>query len=92
VVAANCAGGTRGTNAGRRAVLVTTDQMTGQTAYLERRVEDILRNSTSNVDNPFLMANDAVICYDSRFVQFRDIMQSLSQFVFPIPLIRGFLP
>lgn len=92
VVAANCAGGTRGTNAGRRALLVTTDQMTGKTSYLERKVNDILQDSNSNADNPYLMANDAVVCYDSNFVQFRDIMQSLSQFVFPIPLIRGLIP
>ncbi len=92
VVAANCAGGTRGTNAGRRALLVTTNQMTGQTTYIERGVNDILKRSSGDVDNPYLMANDAVVCYDSNFVEFRDIMQSLSLFLFPIPLIRSLYP
>ncbi|BCL34084.1 polysaccharide biosynthesis/export family protein [Nostoc sp. MS1] len=85
VVAANCAGGTRGTNAGRRAVLVTTEQLTGKTTYLERGVNDILMRSTNDVNNPFLKANDSVVCYDSKVVQFREIIQTILS---PIPILR----
>ncbi|BAB73993.1 polysaccharide biosynthesis/export family protein [Anabaena sp. FACHB-709] len=85
VVGANCAGGTRGTNAGRKAILVTTDQLTGKTSYLERRVDDILMRSTDDTNNPFLKANDSVACYDSRVVQFRDVIQTILS---PIPILR----
>ncbi|WP_260446081.1 MULTISPECIES: polysaccharide biosynthesis/export family protein [unclassified Nostoc] len=85
VVAANCAGGTRGTNAERKAILVTTEQLTGKTTYLQRHVNDLLTNSTSDANNPFLQANDIVTCYDSRVVQFRDVIQTILS---PIPILR----
>jgi polysaccharide export outer membrane protein len=92
VVAANCAGGTKTTNAGRRAILVNTNQLTGQTQYLERRVDDILKKSTNDADNPFLMANDAVACYDSHVTQARDIVDTISKFFAPFSLIKLLLP
>lgn len=85
VTAANCAGGTRGTNAERKAILVTTEHLTGKTNYLQRHVNDLLTNSTSDVNNPFLQANDIVACYDSRVVQFRDIIQTILS---PVPILR----
>jgi polysaccharide export outer membrane protein len=85
VTAANCAGGTRGTNAERKAILVTTEQLTGKTTYLERHVNDLLTNSTSDTNNPFLKANDIVACYDSKVVQFRDVIQTILS---PIPILR----
>ncbi|QLE43825.1 polysaccharide export protein [Nostoc sp. C052] len=88
VVAANCAGGTRGTNAGRKAVLATTEQLTGKTTYIERNVNDILMHSTNDTNNPFLKANDSVVCYDSKVVQFRDIIQTI---LAPIPILRDLL-
>ncbi|AFZ58634.1 polysaccharide export protein [Anabaena cylindrica FACHB-243] len=88
VVAANCAGGTRGTNAERKAILVTTEQLTGKTTYLQRHINDLLTNSTSDANNPFLQANDIVTCYDSKVVQFRDIIQTILS---PIPILRDLL-
>lgn len=88
VVGANCAGGTKGTNANRRAVLVSTDPLTGKTKYFERKVEDILRQSTSNNDNPFLMENDAIACYDSKVTQLRDIVDVVSRFFTPLSILR----
>jgi polysaccharide biosynthesis/export protein len=85
VTAANCAGGTRGTNAERKAILVTTEQLTGKTTYLQRHINDLLTNSTSDANNPFLQANDIVTCYDSRVVQFRDVIQTILS---PIPILR----
>jgi polysaccharide biosynthesis/export protein len=88
VVAGNCAGGTRGTNAGRRAVLVSTDPLTGKTKYLERKIEDILLKSTSNDDNPFMMENDAIACYDSKVTQLRDIVDVVGKFFTPLAILR----
>lgn len=86
VAAANCAGGTRGTNAERKAILVTTDQLTGKTTYVERHVNSLLMHSKNNdANNPFLKSNDIVACYDSRAVQFRDVIQTI---LAPIPVLR----
>lgn len=87
VVAANCAGGTPWTNAGRRAILVRTDERTGRTNYLERKVDDILKRSNDDAVNPFLMPNDAVVCYDSVVTTFRDVMRSISEVLIPASLI-----
>ncbi len=88
VVAANCAGGIKNTNAGRRALLVTTDRLTGRTTYLERKVDDILKESTRDADNPFLMPDDVVACYDSRTTQVRDILDAVGQFFTPFNIIK----
>jgi polysaccharide export outer membrane protein len=87
VVAANCAGGTRFTNAGRKAVLVRTDESTGQTNYLERKVDDLLMKSNNDRLNPHLMPNDAVACYDSMVTTFRDVIKSVSDILTPGALI-----
>jgi polysaccharide biosynthesis/export protein len=91
VVAANCAGGTKTSNAGRRALLVTTDPLTGKTTHIERRVEDILRKSVNDTDNPFMMSNDAVVCYDSNTIQARDIVDTVLKFLTPFSLIKQIL-
>jgi polysaccharide biosynthesis/export protein len=91
VVAANCAGGTKTSNAGRRAMLVTTEPLTGKTTYIERRVEDVLRKSVNDTDNPFMMANDAVVCYDSNTVQARDVVDTVLKFLSPFSLIKQIL-
>jgi polysaccharide export outer membrane protein len=87
VVSGNCAGGALWTNARRKAVLVRTNAETGETKVLERPVEDLLRKSTDNENNPYLMANDAVACYDSGVTNFRDILGVIRDFVVPGALI-----
>ncbi|AUT01461.1 polysaccharide export protein [Nostoc sp. CENA543] len=77
VAAANCAGGTRGTNAERKAVLVTTEQLTGKTTYIERSVNKLLTGVNDDTNNPFLKANDVVACYDSKVVGVRDVLQTI---------------
>jgi polysaccharide export outer membrane protein len=92
VVAANCAGGTKTTNAGRRAILVTTDRLSGRTRYLERRVDDILKKSKGDADNPPLMQEDAVACYDSHTTQLRDIAGIFSNLLTPLSLLKVLFP
>jgi polysaccharide export outer membrane protein len=87
VVSGNCAGGALWTNARRRAILVTTEPQTGKTRVLERNVEDLLRRSTDNRSNPYLMANDAVACYDSGVTNFRDVLGLIRDIVVPGALI-----
>ncbi|MBD2200060.1 polysaccharide biosynthesis/export family protein [Calothrix anomala FACHB-343] len=86
VIAANCAGGTRSTNAHRRATLVRTNRMIGETKYLDRPVEELLRKSHNDVDNPFLMPYDGVICYDSRFTNIKDFLNTIGGWIAPFLL------
>ncbi len=90
VVAANCVGGTRGTNAGRRAILVTTNELTGKTSVLERGIHELMQASTDDRNNPYLMANDSVACFDSTVTSIRDVMRTLSDVILPGTLIRAF--
>lgn len=83
VIATNCAGGTDATNAHRRAILVRVDRLTGETTHIERGVEELLRNSHDNNDNPLLMPRDGVACYDSLATNTRDILQLLGEFINP---------
>ncbi|CAN1211941.1 Polysaccharide export protein [Tumidithrix helvetica PCC 7403] len=87
VVAANCAGGTPSTNANRRAVLVHTDRLTGKTYTYDRSIEELLRDSTDNTNNPFLQSDDGVACYDSSVSDVRDITRSILDFINPFAAI-----
>ena len=87
VVSANCAGGTMITNARRRAVLVRTQTATGKTTVFDRGVEQALRNSTNNANNPYLMADDGVACYDSGVTNFQAVLGIITQFLNPSVLI-----
>lgn len=62
MIAANCVGGTSDTNADRQAILVRVNSTTGKTSVTKKSVEDLLRNSTEDKDNPLLMPRDGVAC------------------------------
>jgi polysaccharide export outer membrane protein len=87
VVSGNCAGGTTLINATRRAVLVRSDPITGRTTTLDKGVEELLRRSTTNNNNPFLMPNDAIACYDSAVVNFSGVLRVLSDLITPGALL-----
>ena len=88
VIATNCAGGTQATNAHRHAVLVRANRLTGAITYLERPVEDLLRDSHNETENPLLMPKDGVACYDSRITNTRDIFKTISEIFTPLLLLR----
>ena len=88
VFSMNCVGGTKATNARRRAVLVRTDRISGETIAYEKSIEDLIRNSTSDRDNPFLMRNDSVACYDSTVINVKDVFSILSDVINPFDLIK----
>jgi len=87
VVSANCAGGTMITNARRRALMVRTERTSGKTTAYERGVEELLRDSTDNANNPYLMVGDGVVCYDSRVTNFQAVLNIMTQFLNPALLI-----
>jgi polysaccharide export outer membrane protein len=88
VISANCAGGIVATNADRNAILIRVDPLSGKTTVVERKVEDLLRKSMTNEDNPLLLPRDGVACYDSDMTNTRDIFRSISEFLNPLnPLL-----
>ena len=88
VIAAGCAGGTQRTNAKRRAVLVQTDRLTGKTTVLERPLERLLKQSDNDAENPFLMPQDGVVCYDSTVTNLASIFRLITDLASPFFLIH----
>ena len=87
VVATNCAGGIMATSGKRRATLMRVDRLTGETTTFDRSVEDLMRKSKSDADNPFLMPRDGVACYDSGVTNTRDVFNTISDILNPFSLI-----
>lgn len=87
VISSSCAGGTKIINAKRKAMLVRVDRLTGTTTYWEKGVEDLLRNSESDDDNPLLMPNDGLACYDSTVTTTRDIFRTLGDILNPLRIL-----
>jgi polysaccharide export outer membrane protein len=83
VVATNCAGGTD-INEDRKAILVRADRITGKTIAIERDVEDLMRNSDNNEENPLLMPKDSVACYDSSATNARDLFRTIGDILSPL--------
>ncbi len=86
VVQANCAGGTASTNAKRRVALVQTTLLTGASSVLDRPIEDLLRESATDDDNPFLMPSNSLVCYDSNVTNIREVFQTIGDVLSPILL------
>ncbi len=87
-IAAGCAGGTQRTNARRRAVLVQTDRTTGKTTVVERPIERLLKQSDNDAENPFLMPQDGVVCYDSTVTNLASIFRFVTDILSPFFLIH----
>lgn len=87
VIAGNCAGGARSTNARRHALLVRTDRMTGKTQVVDQSIENLLRKPNDDASNPLLMPDDGVACYDSTAVDIRGIAQLLGNILSPFSLL-----
>ncbi len=71
--ALNCVGGSA-MNAKRKVILISRNPMTGQSVVVERKVEELVRNADRDDYDPYLMPGDALACYDSRWMNFRDAM------------------
>lgn len=88
IIAGNCSGGTRSVNAHRFAILVHTDPLTGKTSTLDRPIEDIMRNSNDE-NNPSMMPDDGIACYDSTVTEVRDAFKTLADILNPITFLFG---
>jgi len=86
LVGANCAGGARTTNAGRKAVLIRTDRITAQAHRWETDIEEVFRNPTTQ-SNPLLIEGDSLACYDSTVTDIREVFRTIADIVSPWRLI-----
>lgn len=88
LVSARCVGGTRSTNANRRAVLIQTNDDTGALVTSEYNINDLIEDAAESPENnPFLMPSDAIACYDSRNINIRGILGTIGDFINPLNLL-----
>lgn len=85
-VSANCVGGTYLTNASRRIAYITNDPITGKSTAKEYRVHDMLAHPNDLIENPYVMPNDAVACYDSEMTNIRDATRMLNEILTTVGL------
>ncbi|MBX2847057.1 MAG: hypothetical protein KTR16_01960 [Acidiferrobacterales bacterium] len=83
-ISANCVGGTQMANASRSIVLVTRNYGSTQQLVIKRSINELLANSSDASINPFVMPNDGVACYDSKFTNFRDVARGIGEVISPI--------
>jgi polysaccharide export outer membrane protein len=87
-ISANCVGGTQMANGSRSIVLITRNHGSKQQIAISRRVGDLLAELSNPQVNPYIMPNDAVVCYDSKFSNFRDVARGLGELISPLLLGR----
>jgi protein involved in polysaccharide export with SLBB domain len=87
-ISANCVGGTHQANASRSVVLITRNLGSKQQLVVRRSINQLLANSSNHKVNPFIMPNDGIACYDSRFTNFRDVARGIGEVISPILLGR----
>ena len=73
LVTMNCVGGSY-MQANRRAILVSRNPKNGESIVIERDVEKLVRTANRDDVDPFLMPGDSIICYDSRWSNFREAL------------------
>ncbi len=88
VASGNCAGGAASTNSDRHVVLITTDPVRQQPVAIERNIETLLRQPHKLSQNPYLMPDDSIVCYDSEVTNIREIARTITDILLPIPLVR----
>ncbi len=88
LVSANCVGGSA-MNAGRSAVLISRNPVTGQSVVISRSIERLVRSADRDTYDPYLMPGDAIACYDSAAMNLRDVISTVSEAVTPYVLFQN---
>lgn len=70
----NCVGGSKLTNANRRAVLFSRNPITGNSVVIDRSIEDLLRDAQRDEFNPYILPEDSIACYDSATISIRNLL------------------
>ncbi len=87
-ISANCVGGTHQANASRSIILITRHHGSKEQVAIRRSINQLLANTSDYAVNPFLMPNDGVACYDSRFTNIRDVARGIGELFGPILIGR----
>ncbi|QEY31470.1 polysaccharide export protein [Synechococcus sp. RSCCF101] len=91
ITSAACVGGSN-VNKDRFVVHGRANRATGEVYWMRRPIEDVLKGTTAangETNNPLLMNNDVVACYDSRFISLREVGRAVSLILSPVNLMRG---
>ena len=89
LVAANCVGGSRASNAARYAVLISRNPKTMQTEVIQRSIEEMVLSPDRDSVNPYLMPDDAIACYDSAVTDVREIATVIQTLFNPAQTLRA---
>jgi polysaccharide biosynthesis/export protein len=90
LVAANCVGGSRATNAGRHAVLISRNPKTSETEVIQRSIEDMVLSPDRDTVNPYLMPDDSIACYDSAVTDAKEIAITIQTLLNPVDTVKKF--
>lgn len=88
-VSANCVGGAVISNAHRSIILISANPITGQTEIIERSIENLLKYANRDDQNPYLLPNDAIACYDSGLTNLREAARTFTEVFSPLRIILG---
>lgn len=91
LVSSNCVGGTQLTNAGRRAILISTNPITGRTEVIERSIQQLVSDPDRDDINPYLMPGDGIACYDSDVTNFREVLATVTETILPFAALKTLL-
>ena len=89
LASANCIGGTQMTNAHRSALLVTRDPITRNVSSHIYRVYDVTQHANDPANNPFLMPEDAIACFDGPVTVARDLARTALDALLPVQVLRN---
>ncbi len=81
----NCVGGAV-TSAGRSALLISKNPITGESEVIRRPIEDLIRRSDRDEHNPILMPDDSIACYDSNVTNVRDVLSTFRDLAVPLTI------
>ncbi len=90
LVAANCVGGSRATNAARHAVLISRNPKTSETEVIQRSIEDMVLSPDRDSVNPFLMPDDLIACYDSAVTDAKEVASLIQTLLNPVDTVKKF--
>ena len=83
-------GGSRASNAGRYAVLISRNPKTSETEVIQRSIEEMVLSPDRDTINPYLMPDDSIACYDSAITDAREIATTIQTMLNPVDTVKKF--
>jgi len=86
-LAANCVGGSW-INSSRKILYSTKNSMTGKTDVKIFKMDDIVTSAQDQKQNPYMMPDDGIACYDSTATNAREIAKFLGDILDPLAIAK----